>query len=41
MTRSTTAQGPNRRTVLGALAAAGAPLAGRAAPLLLACGAAG
>ena len=33
MTRSTTAQGPNRRTVLGALAAVGAPLAGRAAPL--------
>ena len=33
MTRSTTAQGPNRRTVLGALAAAGASLVGRAAPL--------
>lgn len=34
MTRSTTAaSGPNRRTVLGALAAAGAPLVGRAAPM--------
>jgi uncharacterized protein len=32
MTRPT-ASGPNRRAVLGALAAAGAPLAGRAAPL--------
>jgi len=33
MRSTTTAPGPNRRTVLGALAAVGAPLVGRAAPL--------